>query len=52
MRRLVSEPNLCARMGNCSTLMIADWSYEHCITGVRAALQSLPRRQGLERRRS
>lgn len=45
LRGLVRDPYRCRRMGQRSREIIAEWSYEHCVEGVRTALRSVADRQ-------
>ena len=45
LRGLVRDPHRCRRMGLRSREIIADWSYEHCVEGVRTALRSVADRR-------
>lgn len=40
LRGLLRDPDLCRRMGRRSRDVIAGWSYEQCVAGIRAALQA------------
>lgn len=41
LRHLICDPDLCRCMGQRSREIIADWSYERCVEGVRAALHAV-----------
>jgi glycosyltransferase involved in cell wall biosynthesis len=41
LRDLIRDLDLCRHMGQRSREIIADWSYEQCVEGVRSALQTV-----------